>query len=266
MSSASARVGLVGQGYLGSFVYQQLAARPELGLEVVFVHDADAKRLAGLPPGLALHDLADWAGRRPDLVVELAHPDVTRRHGMAFLQQADYMPFSLTAFAEAGLDESLRRCAVEHGRRLFVPHGAVVGLDALDEGRPLWERVTITMKKPLRSLDFSAAPHLGPSGIQRQTVLYDGPVRGICPLFPRNVNTHAAVAMAGIGFDRTRSVLIADPALEASIIELEAAGSGVAVQVRRENPMKGVSGVLTQTAALASITRARTAPPGVVVC
>ena len=91
-------------------------------------------------------------------------------------------------------------------------------------------------------------------------------MRGICPLFPRNVNTHAAVAMAGIGFDRTRSVLIADPALEASIIELEAAGGGVLVHVHRENPMKGVSGVLTQTAVLASITRARTAPPGVVVC
>jgi len=262
----TARVGIIGLGYLGSFVYEQLTSRPELGLEVVFAHDADPARLEAVPAEVALTDLDGFAARRPDLVLELAHPDISRRYGRAFLEAADYMPLSVTALADAVLEETLVTAARQRGHRLFIPHGAVIGLDALEEGRDLWGEVTIRMTKPLRSLDFAAAPHLGPQGIDGETLLYDGPARGVCPLFPRNVNTHAAVALAGIGFDRTRSVLVADPSLEVSVIEVEARGSGVEVKIRRENPMKGVSGVLTLTAVLAGVVRARGTAPGLTIC
>lgn len=265
-TAARTDVGIVGFGYLGSYLYEQLTTRPELGMDVAFVHDADPARLADLPAGLALDDLSDFAARHPALILELAHPDISRDHGRDFLEVADYMPLSVTALADAQLQEALVETAVRRGRRLFVPHGAVIGLDALEEGRALWEQVTIRMTKPLGSLDFSAAPRLQPGTIESETVLYDGPTRQICPLFPRNVNTHAAVALAGIGFDRTRSVLIADPDLEVSIIELEASGGGVEVRIRRENPMQGVSGVLTLTAVLSGVIRARGMAPGLTIC
>lgn len=43
--------------------------------------------------------------------------------------------------------------------------------------------------------------------------LYDGPVRGLCPLAPNNVNTMAAAAMAGhnLGFDVVQGCLVSDP-------------------------------------------------------
>jgi len=34
-------------------------------------------------------------------------------------------------------------------------------------------------------------------------VLYEGPVRDLCPLAPLNVNTMATLSLFGIGFDRT---------------------------------------------------------------
>ena len=40
-----ARVGLIGFGYLGSFVYEQMTTRPELGLDVAFVYNRSAERL-----------------------------------------------------------------------------------------------------------------------------------------------------------------------------------------------------------------------------
>ncbi len=260
------RIGLVGYGYIGSYVYEQITTRPELGLDIAFVHNRSPGRVADLPPEHVLEDLGAFAGRNPDLVVEVAHPDITRDRGRAFLEAADYMPLSLTAFADAGLKAGLLETARTAGTRLFVPHGAVVGLDALEEGRETWDEVSVVMKKPVRSLDFSNAPGIDPAEITAETTLFDGTAREICPLFPRNVNSHAAVALAGIGFDRTRSVLIADPALEASIIEVEARGGGVEISIRRENPMKGVSGVMTLVSTLASIGRAKGDAPGLRVC
>jgi aspartate dehydrogenase len=72
-----------------------------------------------------------------------------------------------------------------------------------------------------------------PAEITRATVLYDGPTRGICPLLPRNANSHRTVALAEIGFDRMGSVVVADPVLEVSVIELTAPGkgSGSAMQI-----------------------------------
>lgn len=50
------------------------------------------------------------------------------------------------------------------------------------------------------------------SGEERVT-LYEGSVRGLCPLAPNNVNTMAAAAMAAhnLGFDGVKGCLIADP-------------------------------------------------------
>lgn len=46
-----------------------------------------------------------------------------------------------------------------------------------------------------------------------RAVLYEGPLRPLCPLAPNNVNTMAAAAVAapGLGFDGVRACLVADP-------------------------------------------------------
>ena len=257
MATNKARIGIVGLGYVGRYVYEQISSRPELGLEIAFVHELASERLAGLPPELILPDLHAFASRRPDLVVEMAHPAVTRQFGELFLQETDYLPLSMTAFADEALRQRLLETARRSGTCLFVPHGAVVGLENIFEGRDLWEEVTVVMKKSPRNLDFSAALQFKPADLTKATVLYDGPTRAVCPLFPRNVNSHATVALAGIGFDRTRSVLIADPSLDVSVIELTARGKGAAMRIERSNPLKGVSGVFTLHSTLAAVCRAK---------
>lgn len=266
MNEGRKRIGIIGYGYIGKYVYEALTNRPELGLEVAFVHNRSREKTVALPPGIVLEKLEDFSSRGAELIVELAHPRVTQEHGAALLAVTDYMPLSLTALAEAQLEEQLLETARRHGTCLYVPHGAVVGMDALEEGRQIWEEVRITMKKPPRTFDFSAAPQFKAEEITTETLLYEGSTRGICPLFPRNVNSHAAVALAGIGFDRTQSVLVADPRLEVSVIEIEMRGQGVEVKVQRANPMKGVSGVFTLVSSLASICRAKGPRSGLQFC
>lgn len=247
------RIGLIGFGYIGSYLYSELTAHPEWGLTVAFVSGKSA--LGKVSAELHLPDLADAESKDLDLIVEAAHPQVTRDHGANFLRFADFMPLSLTALADAELEYRLRQAAEQNGTRLYIPHGAAVGLDSLSECKDLWDAVTVTMRKPPRNLDWTKAQAWAGKQIDDATVLYDGPTRGVCPLFPRNVNTHAAVALAGIGFDRTRSVLIADPSLRVSVIELQAVGAGIELHVVRSNPLQGVSGVLTARSILGSIQR-----------
>ena len=55
--------------------------------------------------------------------------------------------------------------------------------------------------------------------------MFDGPVREGARLYPQNVNISAAAAIAGIGLDRTRVVIVADPTITTHIVELEARGA-----------------------------------------
>ncbi|MBN1490976.1 MAG: DUF108 domain-containing protein [Phycisphaerae bacterium] len=252
-----ARIGLVGMGGIGSYVYEQITTQPQLGLEIAFVSDISAERLKDLPPELVLDDPGQARERRPDLIVEMAHPDVTRQWGRAFLEYCDYMPLSLTALADAQLHEAMLNTAGTAGTCLYIPHGAAVGIDSIFECRDAWDEVVVTMKKNPRNMDLSAVMQRGHKAITAPTVLFEGPTREICPLFPRNVNSHAAVALAGIGFDRTRSRLIADPSLDVSIIEIVARGPAAELKIERSNPLKGVSGIYTYRAIWSCICRAK---------
>ena len=152
-----------------------------------------------------------FAAAAPDLIVESAHPDITRSHGEAFLSSCDYMPFSVTALADDGLRERLTTVAKSSGHRLVIPQGALVGTDALLGWAHMWRDVTITFRKHPANIDLGMVNRRA-EDIRAETVIFDGPVRDIAPLFPRNVNTMVTCALATVGIDRCRGRMIADPA------------------------------------------------------
>ena len=252
MSSKRRSIGIIGFGRIGEHVYRTVTEHPELGLDIVFVSDADTARLATLPPELILEDLNDLGRHDADMICEFAHADISKQYGVQILQHCDYFMVSLTALADRKLADAMEDTASKHGTRLFIPHGGAMGLDTIREGRDSWEEVRFVMKKNPKNLDFSRSG-VDPTTIKGPTTLYDGPTRDLCPLYPRNVNTHAAVAAAGIGFDQTRSILIADPSLEVAVQEVYAQGGGVELDFKRTSEMKGVTGV----AALRSIASSR---------
>ena len=94
----------------------------------------------------------------------------------------------------------------------------------------------ITFRKHPRNIDF-ALTGMDPAAITGPTIVYEGPVRGIAPLFPRNVNTMVACALATIGLDRCQARLIADPALDVAVAEVEATGrSGARLTTAKQGP------------------------------
>jgi aspartate dehydrogenase len=120
----------------------------------------------------------------------------------------------------------------------------------------------VVMKKSPKNVDCAAAG-VDPDSITEETVLYDGPTRGICPMFPRNVNTHAAIAYAGIGFDRTRSRLIVDPSWSDATVAIHAKAPGVDLKVERVEEITGVTGASTPASIYNTVQMIGATGPGI---
>ena len=66
-------------------------------------------------------------------------------------------------------------------------------------------------------------------------VLFDGTAREGVPHFPQNVNIAAVLSMAGIGFDRTRLRVVADPALKLNTHTIRIRGASGTITIVLEN-------------------------------
>ena len=200
-------IGIIGYGYLGKSLHQALAGSD---IHVGRVYNRSAERLVELPNSIGTTDAEELIGATADLdlVVELAHPDISRDMGEQILARTDYMPCSVAALADDQLKEKLLATARAAGTRLLIPHGAVVGIDNLVECRDNWQAVTITFRKPPGSIDLEEEPE------SDETVLFEGSVREIAERFPRNVNAMVACALATVGPDVAVARMIADRRLD----------------------------------------------------
>nr|XP_032815791.1 putative L-aspartate dehydrogenase [Petromyzon marinus] len=260
------RVGIVGYGHLGEYLVRELQREGGAhGLELAFVWNRSAERMQGnVEPDQQLRDLERFAERRADLIVEVSHPNISRDFGEMFLQHADYLVGSPTALADAATERRLREASATHGRTLYVPAGAFWGGDDIQKmaDRGTLKALTVTMTKHPASFKLEGALRqanaqaLAEGAGAGRRVLYEGPVRHLCPLAPNNVNTMAAAAMAAhnLGFDGVTGRLVADSSLpDWHIVEIEVRGVGdppFSVTTTRRNP--ALPGAVTGNATYAS--------------
>ena len=118
-------------------------------------------------------------------------------------------------------DETRRAEAETAARRsgalLCVPSGGIGGLDALKGACAAGEvEVSIQVAKPpaaWRNISYVESLGIDLESLAAAATLYDGPARAGVPHFPQNVNIAAVLSLAGVGFDRTRLRVVADPSL-----------------------------------------------------
>ena len=262
MSDQKTRIGLIGLGQIGRDVYRRIQENPQTGMEVVFVHDQVAEAVADVPPELVLDDMNDFAAREPDLVIEMAHKEATKQWAPLILQKCDMMAVSVTVIADAESEALFKELTAKYGTRFYLPHGGVVGMDALIESRDFLDEVHVEMRKNPKNVDTSNVG-IDAASITEETVLYDGPTRHIAPKFPRNVNTLTAIAYAGIGLDQTRSTLIVNPEWTFASVAVHAKGPGVTIEIERREEITGVTGATTPASIYNSIQMIANRAPGI---
>ena len=123
-------------------------------------------------------------------------------------------------FADSALRTSScgKRAAGTAGSQLLIASGAVGALDVVSAAVATGSLalVEVEQRKPPDTLlppDEAVAP-------TEATVLYDGPARDAVTKYPKTTNISAAIAIAGIGFERTRVRIVADPCVNGNVVEV----------------------------------------------
>jgi len=216
------RVAILGGGTIGRLVLERVSLGEVQGVEIVAVWGRSPQsRGAALAAQYSIpyvHARDDLLAFAPDVVIESASHDAVRDHLVALLERKiTVVILSAGALVDDRLREAAEAAAARSGARLVVPSGGIGGLDALKAACAAGvDEVSIQVAKPPAA--WKAIPYVESQGIdldrlQAPCTLFDGTAREGVPHFPQNVNIAAVLSLAGIGFDRTRLTVVADPGL-----------------------------------------------------
>jgi aspartate dehydrogenase len=251
-------VGLLGYGRIGRALHDYVRSAPDVELDYVLVRSEKEE----LPAEKQLTDPETLADRPVDLCVEAATHEVLAELGPSVLAASDLLVLSGSAFVDPAVEDRILDAAAAAGTSVYLPHAALLGIDGLVDARDALTRVEIEATKAPDHLDFAYTDELSPEDVDGRTVLYDGPVRGLCRRFPRNFNSHACVALASLGLDDTRSTLVADPAADTADHVISASGDGFDLEITRESAVEGVTGDYTLVSVWGSMRRVLGADSG----
>lgn len=238
------RVAIVGCGAIGNILAKSIDSgrAGKTSLKAVFdIHKSRAEKLAAdLKSSPKTTDEIEDILRDDeiDLVVETASQEAVSEYALDVLKSGkDLLVLSIGAFSDEDLFERVREKAEETGRKVYLPSGAILGLDGIyAAGIAGLEEATITTRKPTETLSktkFVEEKKINLSALKEPKIIYEGPASEAVKAFPESLNVAASLSIAGAGFERTKVKIIADPSLNQNVHEIK---------------VKGEAGELTATA------------------
>ena len=248
-------VAFIGFGAIAGEVVKHLAAHGEdVSIAGALVTQSGRQRAVQIRVFASVAELIE---ARPDLVVECARQQALKEHGAQVLASGlSLIAASVGALADNATLDALTQAAAAGGSQLFIPAGALVGIDALAAARLTGlSSVTYTRRAPPQTWVQSGA--LSAQIADRLRIphtVFDGTAREAALQFPTNANVAATVALAGLGFDGTRATLLADPAVNANVHEIVAVGAFG--RFRTELTALRIPGTTTSAIVSGSIARA----------
>jgi len=258
-----ARLGIIGFGNIASTLFDVLARDGRARFEAVSVlcppgmvdaaKTALAERAAALADEVSFHESVDaYLATSPDLTIECAVHQVVRETVPEILKAGcETIIVSIGALADDATTAALEDAAAAGRTRVALVSGAIGGIDALAAARLAGiEEVIYTGRKPPHAWTGTPAEEiLDLSSLAEEAMFFSGTARAAATQYPKNANVAATLALAGVGFDRTRVRLIADPAATGNTHEYEVRSASVNYTIRLEgkaspdNPKTSVSTV-----------------------
>jgi aspartate dehydrogenase len=242
------RVAVAGLGAIGRSLVARLGRGvPGVELAAVAARDVEAAAATLQELGVDVRVVAiDELEPLADLVVECAPAALLPAIAEPFLRSGkEVVVLSAGALLE---HPHLVDLAAEHGGRISVPTGALLGLDAVGAAAEGEIRLLrLTTRKPPAGL--AGAPGIEASGVDLEGLtapvrVFSGTAREAAHEFPANLNVAVALSLAGPGPDRTEVEVWADPSVTRNthtiVLESDVADLTMTIEnVPSENPRTG---------------------------
>ena len=217
------RIALIGGGTIARLMLEHIRAG-ELGeFEVVALlgRSGGAPRARELAREFGVNFVTEREAlvvARPQAVIEAASHDAVREHLLPLLEAGiGVVVLSAGALVDDTLRVAAERAAARTKALLFVPSGGIGGLDVLKTACLAGvEEASIQVAKPpaaWKGIPYVDSKGFQLDGLRAPLTLFEGSAREGVPYFPQNVNIAAILSLGGIGPDRTRLKVVADPAL-----------------------------------------------------
>lgn len=218
-------IGLIGIGSIGTFLIEQLNKQERItGYQVTAIFDDRDKpnqRLDDLSKEYNIQvytSLDSFLESSINLVVECANIEVVEQYALEIIQQKDLMLISVGALVNRELHQALQEKAQHFHRKVYLPSGAIGGLDVIRAANELGglTSVQLTTRKPSAALSVDIQ--------EDEEVIFEGNAKQAIARFPKNTNIAIVLSLAGLGMEETRVKIIADPDVTKNIHQLEATG------------------------------------------
>lgn len=224
------KIGLVGCGAIGAEIAKAIDSGV-VDADLVSVCDRNPatalaliKSLQHKPKKTNLTDLVEHS----DIVVEAASQKAVPAVARAALAKGKkLMIMSVGALADSELFSEIESLARLHNTQVYIPSGAISGLDALKSARAgRIDKVTLTTTKNPSSL--KGAPYIlnnmiDLEGLVGPTQIFAGNAIEAVRAFPANVNVAATLYLAS-GKKDVQVKVIADPNIRVNRHEIEVEG------------------------------------------
>lgn len=265
-------VGLIGCGAIGSVVAHAIDEGEAGNASLIMVYDLVLQKSRKLvselstKPKIASNFAELISCKDVHLIIEAASQDAVRQYASRAIQAGKYlMIMSVGALVDSKLTNDIKSSAHNAGRKVYIPSGAIAGLDGLKSASvDRVDQVTLATRKPPKGLKDNS--YIEQKGIKidalsKPRIVYEGTAVEACKLFPANVNVAAALSLAGIGPEETKVRIVADPNIKRNIHEIRVKGKFGEFKVRVENvpfaknPKTSCLATLSAVATLRKITQ-----------
>ncbi len=226
------KIGLLGCGAIGT----QIALAIDSGeIPCVLTHVFDNSRDAALALVSQLNNKPEivenshlLSSHPVNIVVEAASQDAVRDVALSVLQnRRDLMIMSVGALLDESIHDILHDACRDFKKTIYLPSGAIAGLDGIKSVKDELDSITITTTKNPRSLKgakFFETSDINLDDITAPTIIFDGTAKDAVSLFPANINVAALLSLSGIGSEKTGVKIIADPGTDRNTHHIKAKG------------------------------------------
>ena len=251
------RIALIGWGAINRRVAELLSQRSAKDVRLVAICGRAADRVSAAPAGAEILTSPEQLAQLDlDLVLEAASRDAVALWGDSALRSARaFVVASTSAFCDTVLFDGLLQAAERYGSQLIVPPGALAGIDALAAASalPLDSVIHRIVKPPAAWRGTEAETLISLDGLTQAVTFYSGNAREAAARFPKNANVAVISALAGLGLDRTRVELTADPSVRDNVHMLSVVGDFGQLEIRIENRPLANNPKSSQMAALSLV-------------